>query len=72
MGSNNGEYRHKVGVIVSRSAAKFVMNYVPISERMLLLQINANPANINILQLYTPTTNHIDDEVIEFYSKMLR
>ena len=36
-----------------------------------MLQINANPANINILQVYAPTTDHSDDEVIEFYFKII-
>lgn len=39
---------------------------------MLLLQINANPANINILQVYAPITDQkSDNEVIKFYSKII-
>ena len=59
-------------MVVSRSVAKCVTNFEPISERMLLLQINANPANINILQVYAPITDQkSDNEVIKFYSKII-
>lgn len=69
-GTSNGQYQSGVGIIVSKTIAECVTNIVPISERVMLLQINALPAQLNIIQVYAPTTDHSDEEVAEFYSQI--
>ena len=54
-------------MMVSRSIAEYVTNFVSVSE---LLQMNAWPAKINILQVYAPTTDHSEEEVEEFYAQI--
>uniref|UniRef100_A0A8D8W1T6 Craniofacial development protein 2 n=1 Tax=Cacopsylla melanoneura TaxID=428564 RepID=A0A8D8W1T6_9HEMI len=66
-GKNDGSHEHGVGVIVSSNVAKCVTNFSPISERVMLLQIQANPINVNIIQVYAPTADKVDEEAIELY-----
>lgn len=66
-GKTDGVYEHGVGIIISPNVAKCIANFVPISERAMLLQVNASPIKINILQVYAPTADKPEDQVIEFY-----
>uniref|UniRef100_A0A8D8X189 Craniofacial development protein 2 n=1 Tax=Cacopsylla melanoneura TaxID=428564 RepID=A0A8D8X189_9HEMI len=50
--------------------AKSVKNFIPISKRVMLLQLNASPVNMNILQVYAPTADKADEEVFEFYQSI--
>uniref|UniRef100_A0A8D8Z4U1 Craniofacial development protein 2 n=1 Tax=Cacopsylla melanoneura TaxID=428564 RepID=A0A8D8Z4U1_9HEMI len=67
-GSTNGKYVHGVGVIMHKSVANHVTNFVPVNERVLLIQINASPVNMNIIQVYAPTTEYSDEHIQEFYN----
>lgn len=69
-GSMNGKYEHGVGMLVHRSVVKHVRNFIPVNERILLIQINASPVNTNIIQVYAPTTDHSDGEIQEFYDQI--
>lgn len=70
-GTSNGQHQYGVGVIVCKAVAESVTNFIPVSERIMLLQINAKPTQINIIQVYAPTTDHTDEEVEEFYSQII-
>lgn len=69
-GTSNGQYQSGVGCIVAKTVAECVTNFVPVSERVMLLQINALPVQLNIIQVYAPTTDHSDEEVAEFYTQI--
>lgn len=69
-GSTSGKYIHGVGVVVNKDVARHVSNFVPVNERIMLLQLNAKPVNTNIIQVYAPTSDHSDEEVEEFYSQI--
>lgn len=69
-GKDDGRHEHGVGLIVNKEAARHVTNFVPVNERVILLQLNASPININIIQVYAPTSDHSEDEVEEFYSQI--
>jgi len=69
-GSMNGKYEHGVGMLVHKSVVKHVRNFVPVNDRILLIQINAVPVNTNIIQVYAPTTDHSDEEIQEFYDQI--
>lgn len=66
-GTTNGKHEHGVGVLVTPDVAKCVLNFTPISHRVMLLQLQASPNNINIIQVYAPTADKEEEEVIEFY-----
>ncbi|GJQ71459.1 hypothetical protein Trydic_g11184 [Trypoxylus dichotomus] len=65
------KYEHGVGVL-EKQIAKCATNFIPISERIILLQLHSAPTNINIVQVYAPTSQHREEEVKEFYSKIER
>lgn len=69
-GSTNNRYENGVGIIVHQNVSRSVTNFVPVNERIILLQISATPVNMNIVQVYAPTTDHSDEEIIEFYSEI--
>lgn len=69
-GSMNDKYKNGVEMLVHRSVVKYVRNFVPVNDRILLIQINASPVNTNIIQVYAPTTDHSDEEMQEFYNQI--
>ncbi|XP_039285295.1 craniofacial development protein 2-like [Nilaparvata lugens] len=69
-GTSDGSFQCGVGIIVSKSVADSVTNFIPVSERVMLLQIRTSPTPLNIIQVYAPTTDHPDEEMAEFYSQI--
>ncbi|XP_055387196.1 craniofacial development protein 2-like, partial [Condylostylus longicornis] len=63
-------YNNGVGIIVSEAVEKCVKNFLPYSDRTLLLQIHAKPLNINIIQTYAPTADKTDEDVESFYNEV--
>jgi len=39
---------------------KYVTNCIPISKRIVIIQLSKNPLNINLIKLYTPTCDAND------------
>lgn len=71
-GEDGPHHRNGVGVIVSEDVAKTVLNFTPISDRIAILQIQGDPIDMNIIQVYAPTTG-CSEEVIEiFYQELNR
>ena len=64
-GSNHG-----VGVLVSRELASAITAWWPVSDRIIYVKIQGSPININLIQVYAPTTGHDDEEVEDFYQKL--
>lgn len=69
--SGNGlESRNGVAVIVSRQWADSVMEYRPITDRIITLRFNTQPCRINVIQVYAPTLAATEEETNEFYRKL--
>ena len=66
------ESRHEYGVgfIVRKEALGSVKSCMPISSRIIALQISAKPKNITLIQVYAPTSDHDDEEVETFYEEL--
>ena len=56
-----------VGVLLSSEVANCLAGYVSISDRVLMVKIRAKPVNLNVIQVYAPTSTQSDEEVEEFY-----
>lgn len=56
-----------VGFIVTKRIETTVKIFVPISDRVALLQLNGQGVQINLMQVYAPTTDAAEDEVDAFY-----
>ena len=57
-----------VAFVLIKDAARDVMTIKLMSDRILLIRLNANSVNITIIQVYMPTTEHKEEEVEEAYS----
>ncbi|XP_049947997.1 craniofacial development protein 2-like [Schistocerca serialis cubense] len=66
----DGQFKSGVGFIALKAITECITNCVPVSERVMLLQISALPIQLNIIRVYAPTTDHNDEEVAEFYSQI--
>ena len=59
-----------VGIILDKKQANSLKGYWPISERVLLVNMNATPVTINIIQIYAPTTACDEEELEGFYDDL--
>uniref|UniRef100_A0A8D8YBA7 Craniofacial development protein 2 n=3 Tax=Cacopsylla melanoneura TaxID=428564 RepID=A0A8D8YBA7_9HEMI len=64
------KYEHGVGIIIHKLVAQNVSNFVPVNERLMLVQVNANPVNVNIIQVYAPTSDYSETEIDNFYAQV--
>lgn len=55
---------------MSREFSKYIKSVCNVLDCITLLQISAYPRNINIVQLYVPTSNHNENELEKFYSDL--
>ena len=68
--SNRSEYG--IGFLVHKNIMKSVMGCRPISSRLISIRLRADPFNITVIQVYTPTTDYSDDQIEDFYSQLQR
>ncbi len=68
----SGETTHHqgVGFLLGKEAAKAIIGYWPVSERIILVKLKAKPLNIALIQIYAPTTESTEEEVERFYEKL--
>lgn len=71
LGTSNRQCQNGVGLIIWKTIVGSPINFVVISERLLLLQTNAKSTQMNVLQVYTPTKEQSDEESGTFYSKII-
>lgn len=46
------------------------MEFVPISDQVMLLKLQTSHRTLNIIQTYAPTNDKADTEIEEFYSRV--
>uniref|UniRef100_A0A8D8WNS4 Craniofacial development protein 2 n=2 Tax=Cacopsylla melanoneura TaxID=428564 RepID=A0A8D8WNS4_9HEMI len=64
---SDGVNYHGVAIAVDKTINNNVKHFLPLSNRVCLLQLNAQGRHINIIQAYAPTMDKDDEEVEEFY-----
>ena len=62
--------RNGVAVICSNRAAKCVLGYKPINDRIITIRFAAKPINVVIVQVYTPITAASEEEIDNFYEQL--
>jgi endonuclease/exonuclease/phosphatase family metal-dependent hydrolase len=63
--------RNGVAVFVKTEFVPYIKNFVPISDRIILLQLHGQPTNVNIIQVYAPTAEpRYDNDVEDFYESL--
>lgn len=70
--SGNLERNHRkgVGIVVAKHIEKYVSGFVPYSDRAVLIKLNVKPVNLNIIQVYAPTADAVDEEIEAFYDEV--
>jgi len=70
--AGNSEPNHykRVGFVVTRKIDATVRSFVPQSDRVALLQLNGKGVNINIVQVYAPTSVSDEKELEGFYESL--
>ena len=64
---HNKYHREGTAILVNKSTASAVMEFLPISSRLISLRISAKPFNITIMEVYAPTSESSDQDIEEFY-----
>lgn len=59
----NKTNRNSVGIIVTNQIAKSVIGFIPKSDRSIMIKTGAKPHNINIIEIYDPTSDKSNDEI---------
>ncbi|CAG4984092.1 unnamed protein product [Colias eurytheme] len=71
--SGSDDSRHHrcgVAVLLRTKMQSCVRNFLPLSDRVMLIQLYAKPFNINIIQTYAPTADKSDELNERFYSQI--
>ncbi|XP_055387849.1 craniofacial development protein 2-like [Condylostylus longicornis] len=71
-GNETDAHRRGVGVIIPQHLTNCVTNFMPESDRVMLLKINAKPLTLNIIQVYAPTFDKSEEEVEDFYAEVTK
>lgn len=67
-GNENNTHIYGVGLITSRRMKDYIIHFIFVSEKIIVIQFTGNPVNINIVQVYAPTINAEDMEIDHFYN----
>ena len=55
---------------MKNSVAKSMMGFWAISDRVIMMKLEAKPFNINVMQVYAPTQDHDGEEIEMFYQEI--
>lgn len=55
---------------MKKNVAKSMVGFWPISNRVIMMKLEAKPFNINIIQVYAPKQDHEDEEFKKFYQEI--
>ena len=61
-----------VAVWIHRKVAGALVRYEPISDRLIVVQLNVKPRNITLIQVYGPTTAATEEEIDRFNQDLSR
>ncbi|CAF2073780.1 unnamed protein product [Rotaria magnacalcarata] len=59
-----------VGMLLSAKAKKTLIEYNPISSRVITARFNATPFKLTVIHVYAPTSASSDDEIEIFYDSI--
>ena len=68
--SGGEKHRNGVGIVMKNSVAKSMTGFWAISDRVIMMKLEAKPFNINVMQVCAPTQDHDDEEIEQFYQEI--
>ncbi len=66
----NDKHEKGVAFMVHRNTLRSVLEWSPISSRIITIRLKVQPLNLTIIQIYAPTSDYDVDEVECFYQKL--
>ena len=67
-GENSVQHRNGVAILVTKEINRAVLGFLPVSDRVAMIKINAKPFKLNVIQVYAPTSDSSDDDLEQFYT----
>lgn len=67
---DGAEHRNGVGLLLNKGAKQSLMQWIPVSERLLTARFKTNIRNVTIIQCYAPTEASDEELKEEFYSSL--
>jgi len=69
--SGNGKGGSRgVGIVLDKRLANSIKGYNAISDRIVMVRRNTQPAPLNINQVYAPTSRSTEEEIESFYNDL--
>ena len=68
--SGGQHHERGVGVIIDRQDQASVKGFWAISDRVILVKLSSKPLDINIIQVYAPTSESSEEELEGFYEQI--
>ena len=63
-------HQHRVGLILSRQANNSLMEWEPISARIITTRFSSKQRNVTLIQCYAPTNSNEEETKEEFYEEL--
>lgn len=67
---NEGRSNNGVGFIMPKSLKEHVIGYETVNDRIISIKLKSTPENINLIQIYAPTSAAENNIVKAFYSEL--
>ena len=64
------KHTHGGGIIMTSEIAKSMIGFWPISDKTMLVKLDAKPVKVAVIQVYAPTKDHSEEEVEQFYEQI--
>ena len=68
--SGGDNHERGVGILLNKTVANSVVGFCPVSVRIALVKLKAKPFDLNIIQVYAPTSASTEEELEEFYEEL--
>ena len=68
--SGGENHTNGVGIVMKNSVAKSMKGLWAISDRVIMMKLEAKPFNINVMQVYAPTQDHDGEEIKKLYQEL--
>lgn len=66
--SNQHESRNGVAMIINKSLKDCILGYQTVNDRIMMVRLQAKPVNLNIIQVYAPTSSSSPEDAETFYN----
>ena len=68
--SGGEDHKNGVGMMLRNEVVKSLIGYWPISDRVVVVKLQAKSFNINMIQVYAPTQDYDNETIEKFYEQI--